>query len=301
MRFVSIGDLVLDYYFKNSILLGVDGGISVHNIVANLSHKGMKTSAIGACGDDKKGDLCIRSLKDLKVDTSLIKKYPQVKTRSIYISFIDDSFTSKRKCPICEKKEWYDEQLIDKKYVLDNISKDDILIFASINETNKDILSSCQNKAVIDLGHKNEFEKYSDEYIIDFFKRRFEIININEKVYNYFKDRFNDKKLFNSKLIIITRGKKGADFIYNNKIIKKKLTPTKEIDSNGAGDAFFSSIIYDYFTDNFSIDSAFNNATKLTSTVVSSLGARGHLHNIYKVDKIDNNCICTDFKIKRGE
>ena len=102
-------------------------------------------------------------------------------------------------------------------------------------------------------------------------------------------------------LIIITKGKKGADFIYKNKTITKKLTPTKEIDSNGAGDAFFSSIIYDYFNDDFSIDKAFNNATKLTSIVVSSLGARGHLHNIYKVDKIDNNCICTDFKIKRGE
>ena len=301
MRFISIGDLVLDYYFKNNILLGVDGGISVHNIVANLSYKGMKTCAIGACGNDKKGEICIRSLNDLKVDTSLIKKYSQVKTRSIYISFIDDGFISKRKCPICEKKEWYDEQLIDKKYVINNINKNDILIFANINETNKDILKDCNNKAVIDLGHKNEFEKYDDKYIIDFFKRRFEIININEKVYDYFKERFNNKNIFNGELIIITKGKNGADFIYKNKTITKKLIPSKEIDSNGAGDAFFSSIIYDYFTDNFSIDSAFNNATKLTSTVVSSLGARGHLHNIYKVDKIDNNCICTDFKIKRGE
>ena len=159
---------------------------------------------------------------------------------------------------------------------------------------------SLTNEELVTLA-MDEFEKYTDKYIIDFFKRKFEIININEKVYEYFKERFNNKNLFNSELIIITRGKTGADFIYNDKIIKKRLIPTKVIDPNGAGDAFFSSIIYDFFIGNFTIDSAFNNATKLTSIVVSSLGARGHLHDIYKIEKIDNKCICTDFKIKRGE
>lgn len=100
----------------------------------------MKTTAIGACGNDKKVEVCIRSLKELNVETYLIKKYPQVKTRSIYISFIDDSFISKRKCPICEKKEWYAESLIERKYVLDNLDKNDILIFASINETKELLL-----------------------------------------------------------------------------------------------------------------------------------------------------------------
>ena len=39
MRVVSIGDLVTDYYYKNSTLLGVCGGMTSHNIIANLAHK----------------------------------------------------------------------------------------------------------------------------------------------------------------------------------------------------------------------------------------------------------------------
>ena len=37
MRVVSIGDLVLDYYYKNNKLVGVSGGMTSHNIIANLA------------------------------------------------------------------------------------------------------------------------------------------------------------------------------------------------------------------------------------------------------------------------
>ena len=32
-RVVSVGDLVMDYYYKNGKLLGVNGGMTSHNIV----------------------------------------------------------------------------------------------------------------------------------------------------------------------------------------------------------------------------------------------------------------------------
>ncbi len=44
MRVVSIGDLVLDYYYKNEKLVGVNGGMSSHNIIANLAFKGYDTA-----------------------------------------------------------------------------------------------------------------------------------------------------------------------------------------------------------------------------------------------------------------
>ncbi len=40
MRVVSVGDLVTDFYYNNSKIIGVDGGKSCHNIVINLNKLG---------------------------------------------------------------------------------------------------------------------------------------------------------------------------------------------------------------------------------------------------------------------
>ena len=37
MRVISIGDLVADYYYKNDKLIGINGGMTSHNIIANLA------------------------------------------------------------------------------------------------------------------------------------------------------------------------------------------------------------------------------------------------------------------------
>jgi len=301
MRLISIGDLVIDYYYDNGKLIAVDGGISVHNIIANLASMGLDTCVIGSCGTDIKGEIAIKSLKNLKVDISHIKKNPQISTRVMHINFINNDFTSKRRCPICGNKEWYEKDFVTLTDVLNKIKNDDMIVLAGINELNKSILDNCSNKAFIDIGYYNEFEKYKDQYIIDFFNRKFEIININERVDNYIKDRFHGKNIYNGKIVIITRGKNGAEFIYKNEKTEKKLTPTKEKDPNGAGDAFFASVIFDYLTDkNFDLDKAFKNATNLTSKVVSCLGARGHLHNLFEVEKEDDSCTCKSLILKRN-
>lgn len=47
MRIVSIGDLVTDYYYKNEKLIGINGGMTSHNIIANLAKMGMQTAVFG--------------------------------------------------------------------------------------------------------------------------------------------------------------------------------------------------------------------------------------------------------------
>ena len=68
MRIVSVGDLVVDYYYKDGKLLGINGGMTSHNIIANLAKKGIKTAAFACCGDDFQGQISIKSLEKLKVD-----------------------------------------------------------------------------------------------------------------------------------------------------------------------------------------------------------------------------------------
>lgn len=304
MKIVSIGDLVLDYVYVDSKLLGVNGGMSSHNIIANLASQGASTSVIGVCGSDIAGEICIKSLNDLNVDTTNIHKLENVNTRCFHINMTKNGFTSKKRCPICNKKHWYDESKIVVSDVLKNISKKDILVLDNLNNINIEIINKTANKIMLDLGQYYDLEKYSKTEIRDILGKQFEIVNLNERVEKYILKLFDIKnisKLINSKLTIITRGKEGADFIFNNKKIQKRLNEvSKEIDSNGAGDAFFSVFIYEYLQNNLIINEdyindAFNKATKLTQKVVKQLGARGHLHKLYKVKQDNNICTCENF------
>ena len=72
MRVVSIGDLVTDYYYKNEKLLGINGGMTSHNIIANLAKMGIKTTVFGTCGKDMQGEIAIKSLEKLGVDVKNI-------------------------------------------------------------------------------------------------------------------------------------------------------------------------------------------------------------------------------------
>lgn len=59
MKIISIGDLVTDYYYKNNKLVGVNGGMTSHNIIANISKLGFNTSVYGVCGNDMAGKIAI--------------------------------------------------------------------------------------------------------------------------------------------------------------------------------------------------------------------------------------------------
>ena len=132
MRVVSIGDLVTDYYYKDGKLIGANGGMTSHNIIANLAKMGIKTSTFACCGNDIQGKIAINSLEKINVDVENIKIIENVRTRCFHVSYYTDngklSFTSKKRCPFCNNKKWYDESLLDTDFILSNIKEDDIII-----------------------------------------------------------------------------------------------------------------------------------------------------------------------------
>lgn len=313
MKVISIGDLVTDFYYKEGKLVGVNGGMSSHNIIANIAKQGLDTAVYGACGNDILGKVAIKSLSDLKIDVENIKIIDDIKTRRFHVSYFYNNekltFTSKKRCPICNEKKWYDESKIDVKSIIDKLDKEDILVFDNLNNKNQIIIDEANNKKMLDLGQYFELENYTDEEIVNKIKNKFHLINLNERVEKYLKDRFSLKSLeeiynlLNAKMIIVTRGNKGSDFIFNNQVITKELiSPSLEVDSTGAGDAFFSVFIVQYIKNKFIInkdfiDTTFLLATKLTRKVVKSFGARGHLQNLYKIKKEKESCTCDNFKI----
>ena len=101
MRVVSIGDLVLDYYYKNGKLIGVDGGMSSHNIIANLAKKKISTAIYGVSGNDIQGKIANLSLKKLNVDVSKVLIKDNIKTRCFHVYYDKEGFISKKRCPKC--------------------------------------------------------------------------------------------------------------------------------------------------------------------------------------------------------
>lgn len=90
MRIVSIGDLVTDFYYKNGNSVWVDGGMTSHNIVANISKQKWQTAILGVCGNDSTGKIAIKSLEDIGVNVQNIEIIPDLKTRCFHVSYIQN-------------------------------------------------------------------------------------------------------------------------------------------------------------------------------------------------------------------
>lgn len=321
MRAVSIGDLVTDYYYKNEKFLGINGGMTSHNIIANLAKMGVNTAVFGVCGNDMQGEIAIKSLEKLDVDVKNIMILDDVRTRCFHVSYFDNegnlTFSSKKRCPICNNKKWYENSLINPDDIMKNIKYDDILIFDNLNEKNQIIINNTENKKIIDLGQYFELENLSDIEIVNKLINKFEIVNLNERVSKYLIKRFNLKNdvdlydLIKPKFLTITRGEKGATFVSNGIDYNFKLKIMGDtIDSTGAGDAFISCIIKECIKNNFvynqdMFEKWYENSTKLTTKVVSKMGARGHINSLFKIKKLEDECTCDIFiynerkKIKR--
>ena len=100
MRIISIGDLVTDFYYKNGKLVGVNGGMTSHNIIANIAKLGLETSVCGVCGDDMAGTIAINSLKEVGTNIDNVKRLKDINTRCFHVSYqeLNDKleFTSKK-------------------------------------------------------------------------------------------------------------------------------------------------------------------------------------------------------------
>ena len=313
MRIISIGDLVTDFYYKNGKLIGVNGGMTSHNIIVNIAKLGLETSVYGVCGNDMAGTIAINSLKEAGTNIDNVKIIEDINTRCFHVSYKELNgkleFTSKKRCPICNLKRWYDESKIETNDILKKINNDDVLVFDNLNKKNQIIIDNCDNRKMLDLGQYFELENYSNDDIVEKIKNKFDFINLNERVEKYLKNRFFMKSLkdvyslLHPKMMIVTRGKKGSDFVFGENAVNKELhNPSLEVDPTGAGDAFFGVFISEYIKNNYIIDykfidATFEKATKLTKKVVKKFGARGHIQSLYKIKKVKDTCTCNNFDV----
>ena len=188
---------------------------------------------------------------------------------------------------------------IDTEDILSKIKKNDILLFDNLNDSNQYIIDNTSNIKLLDLGTYYEFEKLSNKEIIKKISNKFEIINLNERVEKFLITRLNCKNLLelyriiDAKLIIVTRGIKGNDFVYFNKIYSYPLEKVvDEVDDSGAGDAFFSVIIKNWLMSKQKFNPKMfslwvGDTRKLVRKVLLLIGSRSYIKEMYLVKKDD--------------
>lgn len=147
---------------------------------------------------------------------------------------------------------------------------------------------SADNKICLDIGHIRFFEHFTKQYLSQFLELA-NFVQINDNVTEMLFERLNIKtevelfEKFNLDLLVATKGKKGAIFVFreNGEIKTLDLAPeviVQATDTSGAGDAFFSTVLREYaYTSEINsefIKATFDLANKSSREVISQLGSR---------------------------
>ena len=268
---------------KNNIKISktVAGG-SVANTMSGIAYLEGNPSFIGKINSDYFGEIYIKSLEDINVKFSYIKKNEDLSTGASIIFITPDS----------------ERTMCTYLGISSNLSSNDIvenniigheLVFLEGYLWDKGT-SEKMFKHVINIAKKNRIKiamSLSDIFCVnrhkeDFFnllKNELDILIGNENEIN---ELTNKKKLLDSinqlkklnKLIIITRNDKGSLAIKNGEIIScDSVKVDKIVDLTGAGDLFAAGFLKEYL-DKSEIKKCLNTGSILASRVIKKIGAR---------------------------
>ena len=296
--FISHGDIILDkIYDSNLNLIKQDGGGCNWNDLYNLAIMGEKCYAIGSIGNDEEGKIAIKSLENAGVDISNViteQKSTNIMNIILPSNDLDDNdvihswyspITVKYTMNFSENLPTsLPENLLNNQIyvILDKFLPVNLKLLQNLKKTNSNYV------VCLDVGHIRFFEHFTKQYLSNFFEVA-NFVQLNNNTVDLLFSRFNVKneieffELFNFDLMVLTKGKKGASYLFreNRKVKNINLSPkiiSKVVDSSGAGDAFFSVTLREFaYTDvidtNF-ITNTFELANKASRDIISQVGSR---------------------------
>tara|TARA_E500000075_G_scaffold129410_1_gene137116 strand:- start:15 stop:944 length:930 start_codon:yes stop_codon:yes gene_type:complete len=263
--------------FSLKIEESVSGG-SVANSIVGLSQLGNKVGFIGKVSDDKLGNKYEEGLKKENVDFFYSKKKEEIPTGTCLILITPDS--ERTMITFLGTAGKISEKDID----VDAIKKSEILFLEGYlwdeGEPKKAFEKAIQysNKVAMSLSdlfcverHKNHFLELVKNKLDITFANEQEIISlINakniEEVVNFAKEI--------DKLIVVTRGEKGALAVNEGKVVECSAKKNLKIkDLTGAGDLFAGGFLHG-LTNNKSTKECLEIGTEMSSKVIQIIGAR---------------------------
>jgi sugar/nucleoside kinase (ribokinase family) len=255
----------------------VSGG-SVANSVVGLSQLGNKVGFIGKISDDVLGAKYEEGLKKEKVKYLYSKKKEAVPTGTCLILITPDS--ERTMCTFLGTAGKINENDID----INSVKNSDLLFLEGYlwdeGEPKKAFEKAIQNSNKVAMSLSDLFcvERHKSHFL-DLVKNKLDITFANEQEIMSLintKDFDNviefSKKL--KKLVVITRGEKGAISIKGDEVVECEVQKNlKIVDLTGAGDLFASGFLHGYMN-NLSIKDSLEKGTEMSSKIIQKIGAR---------------------------
>jgi|TARA_B110000881_G_scaffold8187_1_gene6365 sugar/nucleoside kinase (ribokinase family) len=255
----------------------VSGG-SVANSIVGLSQLGNKVGFIGKVNEDNLGNKYEEGLKKEKVEYFYSKKKEDLPTGTCLILITPDS--ERTMCTFLGTAGKINEDDVD----VNAIKNSEITFLEGYlwdeGDPKKAFDKAIQNSNKVAMSLSDLFcvERHKPHFL-DLVKNKLDITFANEQEITSLigSNNFEDVVSFSKglkKLIVITRGKKGATAIKGSEVaecgIQKNL---KIVDLTGAGDLFASGFLHGH-VNNLSLHESLEKGTEMSSKIIQKIGAR---------------------------
>ena len=255
----------------------VSGG-SVANSIVGIAQLGNKVGFIGKVSDDDFGSKYEEGLKKENVEYFYSKKKEELPTGTCLILVTPDS--ERTMCTFLGTAGKINENDVNS----DAIRKSEIIFLEGYlwdeGEPKKafDKAISNANKVAMSLSDQFCVDRHKPHFW-ELVKNKLDVTFANEQEISSLIEAKNFDEVVNfskqlNKLIVITRGEKGAIAIKGENIVECGVNKNlKIVDLTGAGDLFAAGFLHGY-VNNLSIEESLNKGTEMSSKVIQQIGAR---------------------------
>ena len=255
----------------------VSGG-SVANSIVGISQLGNKVGFIGKVSDDEFGSKYEEGLKKENVEYFYSKKKEELPTGTCLILVTPDS--ERTMCTFLGTAGKINENDVNSEII-----KQSQIIFLEgylwdEGEPKKafDKAIKSANKVAMSLSDQFCVDRHK-KHFLELVKNKLDITFANEQEFMSLIDAKNFEEVVNfskqmNKLVVITRGEKGAIAIQGEEIVECDIHKNlKIVDLTGAGDLFAAGFLHGY-VNKLSVKESLEKGTEMSSNVIQQIGAR---------------------------
>ena len=255
----------------------VSGG-SVANSIVGLSQLGNKVGFIGKINDDELGSKYEEGLKQENVQYFYSKKKEELPTGTCLILVTPDS--ERTMCTFLGTAGKINESDVNS----DVIKKSELILLEGYlwdeGEPKKAFEKAIQsaNKVAMSLSDQFCVDRHKTHFL-ELVKNKLDITFANEQEIMSLIDVKSFDEVVNfsktlGKIIVLTRGEKGAVAINGQEVVECGVKQNlKIVDLTGAGDLFAGGFLHGYIN-NMSLKESLGKGTEMSSKVIQQIGAR---------------------------
>ena len=255
----------------------ISGG-SVANSIVGISQLGDKVGFIGKVSDDEFGSKYEDGLKKENVEYYYSKKHEELPTGTCLILVTPDS--ERTMCTFLGIAGKINENDIN----IDAIKKSEVVFLEGYlwdeGEPKKafDKAINNANKVAMSLSDQFCVDRHKPHFL-ELVKNKLDITFANEQEITSLINAKNFNEIINfskqlKKLIVVTRGDKGAVAIYGEEVVEHGIIENLDIlDLTGAGDLFAAGFLHGH-VNKLSLKSSLEKGTEMSSKVIQQIGAR---------------------------